>query len=180
MAPRIDVDDDVYEKLKTVAQPFVDTPNTVLRRLLGLPGNNQGSEMPTQRAATRPVGASRPAQRSRQSRHSASSSGKRGRERAPAGSILPEEEYELPLLRTLVEAGGKGPSKDIIEAVGEKLGGRLTPLDRERLKSGGVRWENRIQFVRLRLLDRGLMLKDTPRGVWAITEDGRQHVERYK
>lgn len=30
----IEVDDDVYNKLKTLAEPFVDTPNMVLKRLL--------------------------------------------------------------------------------------------------------------------------------------------------
>ena len=30
----IEVDDDVYNKLKTLAEPFIDTPNTVLKRLL--------------------------------------------------------------------------------------------------------------------------------------------------
>ena len=33
---KIDVDDQVYEALKKLAEPFVDSPNTVLRRLLGL------------------------------------------------------------------------------------------------------------------------------------------------
>ena len=36
MSPTIRVDDEVYEELKTNAEPFVDTPNTVLRRLLSL------------------------------------------------------------------------------------------------------------------------------------------------
>ena len=30
----IEVDEDVYKKLKSLAEPFVDTPNTVLKRLL--------------------------------------------------------------------------------------------------------------------------------------------------
>lgn len=35
---KIDVDDQVYEALKKMAEPFVDSPNTVLRRLLDLDG----------------------------------------------------------------------------------------------------------------------------------------------
>jgi hypothetical protein len=35
---KIDVDDQVYGALKKLAEPFVDSPNTVLRRLLGLDG----------------------------------------------------------------------------------------------------------------------------------------------
>ena len=36
MAPTIRVDDEVYDFLKSNAEPFHDTPNLVLRRLLGL------------------------------------------------------------------------------------------------------------------------------------------------
>ena len=34
----IRIDDDVYQALQKLARPFVDTPNSVLRRLLGLNG----------------------------------------------------------------------------------------------------------------------------------------------
>jgi hypothetical protein len=36
MMPTIRVDDDVYEYLQREAKPFVDSPNSVLRRVLGL------------------------------------------------------------------------------------------------------------------------------------------------
>ncbi|MFT4010316.1 MAG: hypothetical protein QM655_09785 [Nocardioidaceae bacterium] len=36
MTPTIRIDHDVYEALRDAAEPFVDTPNSVLRRLLGL------------------------------------------------------------------------------------------------------------------------------------------------
>lgn len=42
MSHVIRVDDDVYAELQKRAQPFVDTPNDVLRRVLGL--NAPGSE----------------------------------------------------------------------------------------------------------------------------------------
>jgi hypothetical protein len=38
MMPTIRIDDEVYEVLQHKAQAFVDTPNTVLRRVLGLTG----------------------------------------------------------------------------------------------------------------------------------------------
>ncbi|MEU2897215.1 restriction system modified-DNA reader domain-containing protein [Streptomyces sp. NPDC001273] len=37
MSPTIRVDDEVYEELQKRATPFVDTPNSTLRRVLGLP-----------------------------------------------------------------------------------------------------------------------------------------------
>ena len=36
MSPEIELDQDIFDFLKTKAEPFVDTPSSVLRRLLGL------------------------------------------------------------------------------------------------------------------------------------------------
>ncbi|NJP66617.1 DUF4357 domain-containing protein [Streptomyces spiramenti] len=43
MSRTIRVDDDVFVELQSMAEPFVDTPNSTLRKLLGLPS----SETPT-------------------------------------------------------------------------------------------------------------------------------------
>jgi len=40
--PTIDIEEDVYEALKGMAEPFIDTPSTVLRRLLKLGKYNTG------------------------------------------------------------------------------------------------------------------------------------------
>lgn len=167
-ARRIDVDDDVYGALRAQAEPFVDTPNSVLRRLLGLDAARAAAAAVVThkpRSAGAPRAGTKVGAKSRKGKP---------RPRAAAGTLLPEQEYELPLLEALVEAGGSAPSKQLIERVGEKVGGRLTAQDREPLTSGGVRWQSRIQFVRLRLIERGLMQKDTPRGIWAITESGKE------
>ena len=173
MPQSIEIDDDVFEYLKQEAEPFVDTPNSVLRRLLDLESAASSASV----AATDAAAGSSTKGSSRRTKKKSSGG---GRKRAPAGSILPEEEYEVPLLRALVDAGGSGPSKDITAAVGEDLDAKLTDLDRETLKSGGIRWENRIQFVRLKMIERGYMEKDTPRGIWAITDDGRKFLEGVK
>lgn len=194
MPHQIDVDDDVYQALQRQALPFVDTPNSVLRRLLSLdePGAiEQGGSPPTTfdfdvgRDET-PVADGDTARVSKVRRSSTrSSNGAAGRTksrpqkgtRVKPGSILPEEEYELPLLTALVEAGGAAPSKEVIDRVGQQLEGRLTEQDKGEVASGTVRWRNRIQFVRIKLIDRGLMTKESPRGIWQITDAGRKMVE---
>lgn len=138
---KIEVDTDVFAVIKAEAEPFVDTPNTALRRLLGLDGGAGSKSDP---------------------------------ERAPHGSLLPEPEYELPILQALVDAGGSGKAREITAEVGDRLGDRLSDLDRAPLKSGDVRWENRVAFVRLKLKDRGLLKSDSPRGVWELTDAGRE------
>jgi hypothetical protein len=142
----IEIDNDVYETIKANAEPFVDTPNTVLRRLLGVDRDGR----PTRVA---------PAPRSG---------------RASPGSILPESEYEIPILQELVERGGSGHATEVTDAVGERMAGRLTDKDREKLDSGDIRWRNRVQFTRLTLKERGLISSDSPRGVWEITNEGRK------
>ena len=98
-------------------------------------------------------------------------------ERAPFGALLPEREYEEPILEALAEAGGTAPSSWVTKAVGERLAERLTPLDRERLASREIRWANRVHFTRLRLVERGFLKKGSRRGIWEITEAGRARVE---
>jgi Mrr N-terminal domain len=146
----IEIDNEVFGAIKANAEPFVDTPNTVLRRLLGIDGD--GDLKP--RASSPP--------------------------RAPAGSILPESEYELPILRELLERGGSGQATEVTTAVGKRLADRLTELDREKLDSGGVRWRNRVQFTRLTLKERGLIKKSSQRGVWELTDEGRVAAESGK
>jgi restriction system protein len=96
--------------------------------------------------------------------------------RAAPGTLLPEREYELPILRYLDEHGGRAPSRDVIKAVGEELADKLTERDRQPLKSGDIRWENRAAFVRLRLVERGDLAKDSSRGTWEISDQGRDRL----
>src|SRR5688572_20983918 len=104
MTPTIRIDDEVFEALKQHAEPLVDTPNSVLRRLLELPSNREQAlsdhdEVPAQapRQGRRRRGGSR-----RGSRPST--------RRARPGSILPDEEYERPILEILNEKGGRAPT----------------------------------------------------------------------
>jgi hypothetical protein len=85
--------------------------------------------------------------------------------------------YELPILEILSENGGRVPTREVIDALGERLDGMLQEADYEHLASGDVRWRNRAQFVRLKLIDRGDMLKGSPRGMWEISDQGRSRVE---
>jgi len=147
---QIEVDNDVLNLLREHAEPFTDSPNSVLRRLLGIDSERKGP------AKGKLV--------------------KKGAGRASPGSILPEAEYEIPILQELVARGGRAHATEITDAVGERLADRLTDLDRERLDSGEVRWRNRVQFTRLTLKQLGLIAPDSPRGIWEITDAGRTYL----
>jgi hypothetical protein len=174
MCPLIDLDPDIFEYLQSRAQPFVDTPSTVLRRELGLP-DPSGAPAP-QRPSTAPANGARSDGAVRKAHKKQKAP--RARTRAAAGTLLPEERYETPLLNALVEAGGRAPYREVADAVGRLLKDELLPADFENLNSGGVRWQSRLQFVRLRLVERGLLERDTPRGIWAISDAGRQALNK--
>jgi restriction system protein len=90
--------------------------------------------------------------------------------------MLPnQKEIELPVLEILVELGGEGKPKQIYPLVTKKFS-QLTRHDlAETLASGQNKWTNRIQWVRQALINKGEL--DSPsRGVWRITEKGRQRL----
>jgi negative regulator of replication initiation len=148
---QITIDDEVFTEIAAKARPFEDqAPNDVLRRLLGL---DQGG--PVAQFASTPI------------------AGSPRREKA-----LPLSEYELPLLRCLLEHDGQAPARETIKAVGTALGDKITKHDRELLKSGKIRWENRVQFSRLRLVEREEISRDSPIGLWEITEKGATRVRK--
>jgi Mrr restriction endonuclease-like protein len=169
--PTIRVDSEVYRVLQGQAEPFVDTPNSVLRRVLQLRPSKGPDDGEAVSAAQ--TGAPRPTP-TRAGVHSRRRKVKR--ERAPAGSLLPIERYKLSILNVLVERGGGAPAGEVIEAVGDKLSAELTPTDKESIASGGIRWHKRVQFARLHLVEEGAITKEAPRGVWTITDAGRRKV----
>lgn len=78
---------------------------------------------------------------------------------------------EIMVVSMINRAAGEGGT------VGRKLENRLTPADRERTSSGVIRWQNRIQFVRLRLVEEGLLARDSGRGIWSLTNAGRARLK---
>jgi restriction system protein len=92
--------------------------------------------------------------------------------------LLDEDEYELPLLQTLVQLGGRAPTSEVLDGLEPKIIGKLSELDKELIATGTVRWRNRAQFVRLTLVKRGDMVEKTPRGIWEISDKGRLRLEK--
>lgn len=151
------IDDDVFAALQGMAEPLVDDINSVLRRLLdnyrrsGASGTGRKTAAAAEKM-TMPAG------------------------RARRGTTLPDAEYEVPLLRALDALGGRVATSEATDEVGRLLADRLGPDDRDTLRSGDIRWRNRTAFARLNLVKRGEMDGSTPRGIWAITEQGRRRV----
>ena len=178
MAPQVEIDDDILAELKRHAEPFVDTPSTVLRRLLGLGAPNGATNSPSGTGSGQRV----PAMTAQRRGHSSKAKGARSKSprmpRAKTGTILSEDEYDIPILEILADHGGRAASREVLDELETRLGGKLTTVDREELATGDVRWRNRAQFVRLRLVKQGDMVSDSPRGVWEISQQGRERTRR--
>jgi hypothetical protein len=178
MTSMIEIDDDLFDLLKQHAEPFVDTPSDVLRRLLGdLSGSAQAKQATSTGSAAHAMGT--PARR----RSTKGQKGKTRREgvkrrRAPSDALLSEKAYELPLLDVLDTAGGRLPTREAVAAVGKRVADQLMPMDHDVMDQGQERWESRVQFTRLRLVEAGLLEKNSPRGVWEISDAGRERLKR--
>ncbi|MGN6588495.1 MAG: winged helix-turn-helix domain-containing protein [Solirubrobacterales bacterium] len=145
----IEVDAEVIGAIKDAAEPFVDNPNRVLRRLLGLPTIDHDR--------TAPLPSNIP--------------------RVPRGALLPLPEFEVPILLAISEAGGSAPRSAVLDAVEVALRDRLTDLDRAPMTSGRIRWQARVDQARNELVKRGLLESSLP-GIWRLTEAGTEYLDR--
>jgi hypothetical protein len=142
----------VYRRLLSRATTFDDTAEDVIRRLLD---QTEGTNAPP---------------------FESPEADQQRRSRATPGSILPEREYWRPILNIITEAGGSAAANDVIEAVGKRMKDAFTPRDLDVLKLGEVRWRNRARFARLRMKEQGLLSDTSHRGIWEITDAGRQYI----
>lgn len=95
------------------------------------------------------------------------------------GEITPHTDYYGPILEALVEMGGSGKTKLVLDRVGEKMKGVLKPIDYEAHKSDEkqIRWRNSAQWARNTMVnDDGRMKKGSPNGIWEISAKGRASV----
>ena len=159
--PTIRIDDDVFEGLKKLAVPFVDSPNAVVRRLLTEKGILEKST-----AKTRPA----PAPRSTS-------------ERVLTPLLTPQPVYEQFLLVTLAEDfAGRADKRSVTKGVIERMlkQGFIGPADLELVATGETKAENTITWGRNALKNRGLIARGSKRGIWELTEEGRESAKAIK
>lgn len=95
------------------------------------------------------------------------------------GRRTPEQAFRVPILRALVDAGGRARAEDVLASVHAAVQDKLVPRDLEPVasKPRTARWRNTAQWCRNRLRKEGLLSADSPRGVWEITAEGRRWLE---
>ena len=157
MMPTIRLEDDVFQGLQQLAKPFVDSPNSVIRRLL-----EEHGVLKRQEPAGLPEGHTRKSR----SKHSGTT----------ANGLTPQSVYEDYLVAVLAkELNGRGHKRDATHAVLKRMmkDGHIGAADQELVSTGETKAENTIAWARNALKDRGFISRISPHGIWELTAEGR-------
>ena len=95
------------------------------------------------------------------------------------GQRTPEASYYRPILEVLAEMGGSGETAEVVDRVGERMKGVLKDVDHDPLASSpdNPRWRNAAQWARNSMVHDGLLKAASPRGVWELSDKGRQALQ---
>ena len=93
--------------------------------------------------------------------------------------MIPKQRtIQLPLLKVLAGSTDGMPYREAIEKV-EAFFPEITDEDRrKRTASGDLWWQNRVAWVRQELVTRGDLDKDSPRGTWKISSQGKKRLQK--
>ena len=80
--------------------------------------------------------------------------------------------YVNPVLNALKRLGGSGQPAEVYTAIIKDMGLEGSPLLEESIKSGALKFKNKIAWVRLYLVLAGYIDR-SKRGIWTLTEKGR-------
>lgn len=147
--PTIRIDDEVYQWLKSLASPFEDTPNSVLRRIAKLDVNKPTKES-TMSMSQQPVSAHH--------------------------KKTPQPAYRGPILNVLKKLGGRGRRKQVLKELEEQLQPILNDYDREDIQSGDIRWRKSAEWEVAKMREEGMLAPSSEGwGVWVLTEKGKSY-----
>ncbi|TAH48379.1 MAG: hypothetical protein EYC68_20620 [Chloroflexota bacterium] len=102
--------------------------------------------------------------------------------RLARGRQTSRDEFIVPILKVLEDSGGSDSVKNVLEKVEALLDGKMNSYDRQNLAAypHPPRWRNNVQWARNNMVSDGLLAKDSPRGIWEITEKGRKLLKKEK
>lgn len=93
-----------------------------------------------------------------------------------------EDAYYQPILEALEKLGGSAPMSDVLDLVFRNMKDVLRDVDCEPLASdpGMPRWRSTAQWARNSMVKEGILLSDSPRGVWELSESGKKLLHENK
>jgi len=164
--PTIRIDDDVFEGLKSLAEPFTDTPNTVIRRLVA---QQLAKQVTTMVAIATGNSGAKPAM------------AMKSKPSKTKGALTPQPIYEAYLLHVLAtnfhgSASKINATKKVIELMTSR--GLIADADLAQVSTGETKAENTIAWGRNALKERGLISSTSPKGIWELTSHGMIEAEK--
>ena len=91
------------------------------------------------------------------------------------GQVTTQKRYVIPILESLIEVGGEESVKTLYNMVERRMKNILVAADYENLHTGEIRWKNAVRFARNSMVNKGLLDKNSPTGIWRITDKGREY-----
>lgn len=187
MAPTVRISDQTLDRLKSWAEPLVDTVEDAMNKVLADAEAYRANHPSINRSAIKlPMIKAYP-----------STDGDTGslitprmkasRSHTLSGQVLPvgnghrlskglktsQAAFREPILTTLRTLGGRASTQDLRIELEKLLRSSLNQYDLARVKSGSVRWWNSACFERKVMVDDGLLAANSPTGVWQLTVKGR-------
>jgi restriction system protein len=100
--------------------------------------------------------------------------------RMAAGLLTPFEAYYNPILRSLVQVGGCARCSTILDMVEKSMKDELNEYDymRRPKRPDSIQWNYRCQWARSNLMGQGYIKRDSPRGIWEISDAGREYLAK--
>lgn len=140
--PVIEISERTMARLKNWAEPLVDTPDSVVAKILdaaeGGPPPEQPEPTPRRRTKLK----------------------------------LPQKEFHGPLMDVLLEMGGEARTAELQPLMKKRMSHLLGPRDFEHVSSGDPRWWNAVCWARNDLRKEGFLRSDSQHGVWELSEKG--------
>ncbi len=95
------------------------------------------------------------------------------------GKVTTGKDFITPILKSINELGGSVKTSDVLKKVKQKMSFKLNEFDKQPLPSNPSmpRWKQTAQSIRVQMVNDGLLKKDSPRGVWEISAQGRKAIE---
>jgi len=91
---------------------------------------------------------------------------------------ITQRELEPFILAALLELGGSANNRNVKQHVHQKVESLLAKVDYSKDRSGRVRWSYYCDWARNSLAERGLIKRNSPRGIWELTEKGTREAQR--
>jgi Mrr N-terminal domain len=154
MMPTVRITDQTWERLKKWAVPLEDTPNDAISKVLDLAEKVPQAK---QEALPKAVAADIKAKKRKQ--------------------LTPQKDFRRPLMQVIRDLGGRATTSKVRPALLKIIQSDLLDGDYYHVSSGDERWWNAACWERKDLVEEGLFERNSPRGVWALSEAGYEAIK---